>query len=239
MKIPRQILLIVIIFLTISAYGQTKTEEQPYIEILGTAEKEVIPDEIYIKIIIQEKYVDKTKVTIEEQEGKLKQAITSIGVDLTNLVLSDVNSDYVTIYRRTKGMLTKKEFTLKVKDAAVLNMVFEELDKLDITDASISKVNHSKMDSLIKEIKIKALKAAKDKAEYLLTSAGKQLGEPLVIREIEIPGTNNYSGSYKGMRNDGTVYFVDGVRVRGEDNPQLQFQKIKIQTTIYAKFSIK
>lgn len=240
MKTNRHFLLIIGLLIAVSAFGQTKTDELPYIEVSGTAEKEVIPDEIFIKIVIQEKYVDKIKVSIESQEEKLKQAFISIGIDLTNLVLSDVNADYVTIYRRTKGMLTKKEYTLKVKDAAILNKVFEELDKLDITDASISKLSHSKIDSLIKDIKIKALKAAKDKAEYLLTSIGKQLGEPLEIKEIEYSGASNYSGgSYKGQRNSGNVYFVDGVRIKGEDSVDLQFQKIKIQTTIYVKFSIK
>ena len=45
-------------------YGQTKpTEELPYIEVNGYAEKEVIPNEIYIGITLRERMENKEKVT--------------------------------------------------------------------------------------------------------------------------------------------------------------------------------
>jgi hypothetical protein len=42
--------------------------EQSYIEVIGTSEKEVIPNEIYIGIVISERYENKVKLTIESQE---------------------------------------------------------------------------------------------------------------------------------------------------------------------------
>jgi hypothetical protein len=98
---------------TIFAFGQTNTSktEEPYIEVTGTAEKEVVPDEIYIGIIICEKYVNKVKVTIEEQEEKLKTAVKLLGIDLTNLYLSDANADYTKIRWQKKDVLTKKDYT--------------------------------------------------------------------------------------------------------------------------------
>lgn len=72
------------------------------------AEKEVIPDEIFIRIVIVEKYVDKVKISIEEQEEKLKNAVKSLDIDLSNLYLSDVNADYVTVRWKKKDVLTKK-----------------------------------------------------------------------------------------------------------------------------------
>jgi len=143
----KQLLTMAFLLTTILTFGQTnmtKTEEQPYIEITGTAEKEVVPDEIYIGIIIREKYVNKVKVTIEEQEEKLKNAVKSLGIDLTNLYLSDANADYVKIRWQKKDVLTKKDYTLKVSNATTVGQVFLELEKLEITDAYISRVNHSK-----------------------------------------------------------------------------------------------
>lgn len=229
---------------TIPTFGQnnsTKTEEQPYIEVTGTAEKEVIPDEIYIGIIIREKYVNKVKVTIEEQEEKLMTAVKSLGIDLTNLYLSDANADYVKIRWQKKDVLTKKDYTLKVSTATTVGQVFLELEKLEITDAFISRVNHSKMDSLRKEVKILAIKAAKDKADYLLTAIGEQTGKPLVVKEYEILPNRTLANVnvVRGSRSSETEYFVDEVKMKSEDNNEIQFQKIKIQTSIYVKFSIK
>ena len=237
----KQLVSIAFFMTTIFAFGQTNTsklEEQPYIEVTGTAEMEVIPDEIYIGIIIREKYINKGKVTIEEQEAKLKTAIKSLGIDLANLNLSDANADYVKIRWQKKDVLTKKDYTLKVSTATSVGQVFLELQKLEITEAYISKVNHSKMDSLRKEIKINAIKAAKDKADYLLTAIGEQTGKPMLITENENENgpTNHY---VRGARRDGNGTFIDGVVLISPINEEIIFQKIKIQSSIFAKFSIK
>ncbi len=239
----KQLLTMAFLMTTIFAFGQnnaSKTEEQPYIEVTGIAENEVVPDEIYIGIIIREKYVNKVKVTIEEQEEKLKTAIKLLGIDLTNLYLSDANADYVKVRWQKKDVLTKKDYTLKVTNATTVGQVFLELEKLEITDAFISRVNHSKMDSLKKEVKIQAIKAAKDKADYLLTAIGEQTGKPLVIKENEILHNQTRANvNIRGSRSESTEYFIDGIKVSDKENNEIQFQKIKIQTSIYVKFSIK
>lgn len=238
----KQLLTGAFLLTTILTFGQTNTsmtEEPAYIEVTGTVEKEIIPDEIYIGIIIHEKYESKVKVTIEEQEGKLKTAVKSLGIDLTNLYLTDANADYVKVRWQKKDVLTKKEYTLKVSNATTIGQVFQELEKLEIKDASIVRVSHSKLDSIRKEVKIMAIKAAKDKADYLLTAIGEQTGKPLVIKENEIsPYQPLANVNVRGSRSGETEYYVDGVNMKS-DNDEIQFQKIKVQTSIYVKFSIK
>lgn len=236
-----QLLPFAISLMTMFSYGQvniTKSEEPPYIEVTGTAKKEIIPDEIYIAIIIHERYVNKEKISIEEQESKLKNAIKSLGIDLADLSLADANADYVKIRWQKKEVLTKKDYTLKVSNATLVGLVFAELEKLEITDAYISKVDHSKMDNLKKEVKIEAIKAAKEKADYLLAAIGEQTGKPLVIVENEISPV--YGMENVNVRGSRDMLYVDGVKVKSEDDDNaIQFQKIKIQSSIYVKFSIK
>jgi hypothetical protein len=96
------------------------------------------------------------------------------------------------------------------------------------------------MDSLRKEVKILAIKAAKDKADYLLTAINEQTGKPLVVKENEIlPNRTLSNVNVRGGRSSETEYFVDGMKMKSEENNEIQFQKIKIQTSIYVKFSIK
>lgn len=222
--------------------GQTdfqKLAEPPYIEVNGTAEKEIIPDEIYITIVIRERYVNKTKVSIEEQEEKLKSALKSNGIDLANLTLSDANADYVKIHWKKKDVLTKKDYSLKVSSATQLGQVFLELEKLEITDAYIARVNHSKIESYRKEVKIEAIKAAKEKADYLLSAIGEQTGKPLIIKESEY--FNNIQSNIRMMSGVKKSYYLnEDDKVSSEEkDEEIQFQKIKIQTSIYVKFSIK
>ncbi len=236
----------VLFLITISTYAQSKIEKNeiqlPYIEVTGTAEKLVIPDEIYVGFYLQEKYVNKVKISVEEQEVKLKDAIKSIGVDLRNLSISDLTADYIKVSWQKKDVLTKKNYTLKLPDATLVGKFFQELDKLDITDAYISKVNYSRMDSLKKEVKINAIKAAKNKADYLLEAIGEKTGKALVVREEEIANNNyNYNSNYP-------ITYIDGVKVQGSVNiplsakdkdNEIQFQKIPVKYTIYVKFSIE
>lgn len=229
-------LIVVALINTTNTFGQTKVdcEEKPYIGVTGSADQEVIPDEIYINIIIREKYVNKEKVTIEIQEEILKTYLKDIGVDIKNLYLSDANADYVKVNWRTKDVLTKKDYTLKVSNATTVGQVFQQLDKLEITDAFIAKVNHSKLDSLNKEVKILAIKAAKNKADYLLTAIGEQTGKPLIVEERENGITSREKVLYSGR-------YIDGVRRTSDSDKEeeLQFKKIKIEAFIYVKFAIK
>lgn len=230
------ILLVLASFFTFAQTNTDKPKEQPYIEVTGTAEMEVIPDEIYIAIVIREKYEGKTKISIEDQEEKLKAAITSIGISASNLTLSDANADYVKVKWQKKDVLTKKDYLLKVTNATTVGQVFQKLEELEITDAYISKVSHSKMDSLRKEVRILAMKAAKEKADYLLAVIGEQTGKPIVISESDSDGES----MRVPRRNPNTIVSsTNGVDSKTGYIPEIQFQKIKLSAGIYVKFAIK
>jgi len=176
--------------------------DSPFIEVVGVAEKEIVPDEIYISIVIKEHNEGKENVTIEQQEITLKAALTDIGIPL----------------------------------AFTVGKVFEKLDILNIQDACIQKVSHSKLQEYKKEIRILAIKAAKEKADYLLSAIGEKTGNALKINEL-----NQNSNPYEVYAN-----VVDGPSKlqsfsssdSGFENQTIQFRKMKIQTSIYVKFSI-
>ena len=228
MKTTSTCTFLLIAFLNFSQSKPTISDDKPYIDVTGTAEMEVIPDEIYIQFTLKEKNESKTKITIESQEEQLKSQLNANGIDLKNLYLSDANSDYVKVSWRKKEIVTQKDYTLKVADAAAVSVVFMLLEKLQILDAYISKVNHSKMVDFRKEVKIKAIQAAKEKADYLLESIGEKTGKPLVVKEQESDAVVLRSNvALKG-------YIADEI-----ENNELQFKKIKIQSSIYVKFSIQ
>lgn len=240
---PQYFLTTIFLFTSIIVTAQTTTkiDEQPYIEVVGTADMEIIPDEIYIGIILKEKYVNKVKITIEAQEEKLKTALASINVDLTNLYLSDANAGFVKIPWRKKDVLTKKDYTLKVSDAETVGKVFQELEKLEIIDASISKVYHSKIDSLRKEVQIMAIKNGKAKADYLLQAIGGEVGKTLIVTENPQVIYTEYLPKVEERR---SVAYLSEDKLREfmlyeTYGDGIQFKKIKLFSHIYLKFTIK
>ncbi|WP_317897516.1 SIMPL domain-containing protein [Aurantibacillus circumpalustris] len=203
-----------------------------FIEVTGTSETEVTPDEIYVTITLLERMDGKDKVTIEKQEGDLKKNIKELGLDLNDLTLNSADADYGKVRRSTKDVLVKKSYLLKVSNADMLSKVYERLDKINANDAFISRYSHSKILDLQKENRIKAVKAAKEKIDYLLAAVGQQAGKPIEIKEHE-----NY------VQNAPVPMYANAMSMRSEklsedSDSQIGFKKIKIRSSFLVKYEI-
>ena len=205
---------------------------KPFIEVTGTASKEIIPDRIFISIILSDKVVNNENYTIQTQEDKLKKALININIDLNNLVLSDAISEITWGKRKESGFVVKKKYVLQVKNSEEVSKVFGELYAINIKESSILRTEHSKIDSLKKEVRIIAIKAAKDKAEYLLTAIGEQLDKPLEIREQNI-----YSQRDDEVANKSNV-FSNQVSVEASPT-ETSFKPFTISFSYFIKYSIK
>ena len=85
----KRLLLAAMLFAAISANAQIdEKNEVPFINVTGTAEKEVVSDIIYITISLADKVVNKDNYTITAQDNKLKEGLRSISIDVKNLALS-------------------------------------------------------------------------------------------------------------------------------------------------------
>lgn len=209
----------------------------PHIEVTGTAKQEIIPDEIYVKITLRERTDGRDKITIDVQEKQMKEGLMAVGVSLDKLSLSDTESDYVKISWGRREVVTSKQFTLKLADATTVGKVFEKLDELKIQDAYISRVDHSEIVELRKNLRVEAIQAAKGKADYLLNAIGEETGRALLVRE-ESP---NLYGNYYNNRayNYNTVQTIVSEESNKVIMPEVQFQKIKLEASVYVVFEIK
>lgn len=235
----------------LNAHSQVQPPEQlngkPYIEVTGTSETEITPDEIYIVITLQERAENKEKLNIEKQEETLKSSLKELGIDLSNLSLNNANSDYRKVKSLGKDVIISKSYTLKIAQADMLSKVYEKLDKMNAFDAYISKLSHSKITEFQKENRLKAIKAAKDKAEYLLAAIGKQAGQPLQVIEADnsVQNTpysyyNNYY--YRGGRVGNAVQSYNSVNSVSDGNSgseDISIKKIKVVSSFLVKYEIK
>ena len=235
MKTKYTLLLTLFLGLFGALMAQDDNIELPFIEVTGTAEKELIPDEIFISISIRERTEGKNKITADEQLDKLTKALKGISPSLLDhFFLSDADADYVHIRWRKKDVISSLNYLLKVSDASMVEKVFKKLDELKIQDAYISKTSHSKIIELKKEVRILAIKAAKDKADYLLEAIGEETGKPVKVNEV----TNNIMPYYNNQVLSNRSYKTESFDIEKKERT-IQFQKIKIKASIYVKFRIK
>jgi hypothetical protein len=215
----------------------------PYINIEATSEMKIEPDEIYIRIEIIERQMDRRLLKVSEQEDSLKIALTAIGIPLSDLRLNGMGASYVEVpwYRRDTETLSRSNYKLLVHDALSVAKVFEVLDRLKIENAFIERVDHSDIINLKKEVRKMAMRAAKEKADYLLAEVDARRGTPLIIEEVEA----NYSHSnsnIRGARGSNSINFIDGVKVAGSvptpRQAELRYQKLTLKAAVFVKFSI-
>lgn len=204
--------------------------ESGYIEVTGNAREEVVPDEIFLTITIRERLLNNVKVTLEEQERILKSSLTSLGIDQGNLTLSGAQAAYIRVPLHKKNLLKTREYSLKVRDAAQVEEVFGVLEEMKITDAFIDRVNYSGLDSLRKEVWIKAIKAAREKADYLLAAIGQQAGPAFFVREENGSRAASARRRYRADEHYGE---------KEEPEEAIQFKKIEVESNVFVKFQIQ
>jgi len=231
------IVLLVLFFCGNKYSAQINTEPKPFIEVTGTSETEISPDEIYITITLLERSENKEKLSIDKQEKDLKQEIKSLNIDMSNLVLSDAFADYQKFRKSKKDVIISKTYILKVSSAEMLSRVYERLDKINVYDAYISRVHNSKMDDFKKENRIKAIKAAKDKVDYLLAAIN-LTGKAIQITETD----NNMYQPYQYNQYRNAKMMASNVVSLEQDasapEPEIGFKKIKITNSFLVRYEI-
>jgi uncharacterized protein len=216
-------------------FAQLASEKNTaYIEVNGLAETEVLPDEIFVSITLMERPENKEKLSINKQEDNLKQALKDIGIELSNLSLSEAYADFRKLKTLKKDVIISKTYSLKVSSASQLSKVYEKLDKINAYDAFVSKISHSKIEQLTKENRIKALKAAKDKVDYMLAAVGQKAGQALYIFEAGSDVYNPFVTNYRMTKMLQANY--DGSENTAQE--EIEFKKIKITSTVQVRYEI-
>ncbi len=230
-RIMKKLIAIALVaFLGLSSAVAQQTDLRRKISVSGTAETEVTPDIIYISISLKEYLNGKKKVEITELEKQLYAAVQKAGIAKENLTISNLSSwNYATEKKKNPDFLASKQYRLKVNDLNKFNSILEEIDAKGIASTNIESYDYSKIESLKKDLKIKALLAAKEKAKYMVESLNGKLGEVL---EIQDGGDNIIQPVYRN-------YMMKSAMAESADTaPEIDFKKIKLNFTVNVVFQI-
>jgi len=233
------VLIIMFFCITITGFGQQKNFiDENYIEVTGSAEMEVVPDEIYLQVFIKEKD-DKRKIALEELEKKMFDQLTKAGVDVEKDVsISNMMSYLNYRWLRENNIRSGKKYQILAHDAATVEKIYQLLNDIEISNIDIVSMNHSKIEEFRREIKINALKAAKEKASDLAEAIGQKVGKAIHITETP---DNHYKHSNSNLSSNSFLNSYRGVRQesKSKGGAQIEFEKIRICYEIGAKFKLE
>ncbi len=220
-----------------NAQTYDNTIKQRTVNVTGSAQLEITPDEIYVQIELRE-YDKKSgdKVDIETIRNQFLSAAKSMGVADTDVVVqgySGWDGNYWWYQKNKKknpDMKAGVTYEVKVKTVDDMDKLVDKLDDEATQNFYLSRTSHSNMDSIKKELKIQAVKAAKDKAIYLADAIGEHVGQALTIND---PSENTpypqpmYANVMEKARADNAAPPMN-----------VDFKKIKIEYTVNVIFEL-
>ena len=220
------VLMATFVALTFAAYAQN-VDLRRKIEVSGTAEQEVTPDIINVTISLQEYMNGKTKITIDQLEGQLENAVKDAGIAKEDFTINNISSfNNYDQKKKAPDFLAGKQYSIRFHDLNKFDQILSLVDPKGISSTNIDSYDYSKMADVKRQLKIQALLAAKEKATYLLTSIGEKLGGVIDITEVEnnvmFPSFANKSLAYNAI----------------QPAADIDFKKIKLNYQINAVFEI-
>ncbi|MEM9545332.1 MAG: SIMPL domain-containing protein [Bacteroidota bacterium] len=232
----KKIILTFLINTTLCTFSQAQYmayDGTRYITVTGSAEVELQPDELELQITLKEFHRSSSngKVSLEELENQFYEVLEANNISKDNVLLNTSKYNWYRWWSYRSHSVGQKTLILKVSTeddlmSLVKQLSFEGLHSLQVTNTTSSKAQ-----AMRKEIKIKAMLAAREKAEYLLESMGEEVGQVLVVQEVnDRYSSNNYSGT-KALSNFSTSV--------SSTNEIEGIPSIQIRYEITAKFAIK
>ncbi len=220
-----------------AVFAQTATPVQKRISVTGTAEMEVVPDEIYFRIVLKEYLKDKNKVPLEKLEKELTQAVTAAGIAKEDFMVEQVEGYSWSRKKKDEAQLyNSKSFIIKVSTPEKIDEVLSKSNAESIYSVGIRNYSHSKIEEYKKQLKIQAIKAAKAKATYLLEAIDEKLGSVIEVSEYAY---NHIGGFYMEEAQISNNAYMEYNRYVEEEYPSVGFQKIKLQFQVSAVFAIQ
>lgn len=224
-----------------SAQNTDPVNRQKIISVSGMAEMEIVPDEIYVQITLRE-YARKgtTKTDIESIRNNFLKAALSIGIPETDISVQGYQGWdgnywwYKKHNKKNPDMMASIIYQVKLSNTRKMDELVAKLDDEATENFSIARVSHSKLQDYKKQLKIEAVKAAKEKASYLADAIGEKAGEAVTINEpgeIGIypqPMYSNMMMKQSGMERDQAAPEVN-----------IDFKKMKLQFEVHVVFALK
>ena len=216
-----------------TAASAQQTEAFPsFIEVTGVAEKEVIPNEIYLSITINERD-SKGKLSVDMQQRQMIDALKKLGVKpAEQLRMIDLTSSY---FKRGNA-LARAQYELRLSTAVEVARVWRALDELGISEVTVSRATHTDIEQFKAETRTEAMRAARDNARALAEAIDQKAGRCFWIADYSSPVRTVLAAA--NMKSRATemdfASFEESVEAEG-----LEFQTIKLQHRVQAKFVLE
>lgn len=217
------------------SFAQKNFIDQPYIETSVKVDTLVVPDKIYISILLNEGD-SKNRKSVEELERTLETTLKNLNINTEkDLSLLDFSSDFKKYFMKGQNVIKSKMYSLVVGDAVTAGKVLAELENTGISNVNIERTEYSESDILILELKEKAVRKSQITAESLAETLGQKIGKAIYISD-----GNTVSNALQGQTPGVRIRKMSGLYGSGAADPiYTEFQKVKFEVEVNVRYVLE
>jgi uncharacterized protein len=219
------------------------------ITVTGSAEMEIVPDEIYAMVELREyKKKGENKVELEKIKEDFLTKCRSIGLADSDVSIASYEGSNLSYWywkkrRKDPDLFATIVYEVKFANSKKMDALIDALDDEATINFYVSKASHSKVIEYRKQLKIQAIKAAKEKAIYLTEAINEKVTEAITIKEpTEMYSDDVYNSNYSKGKYEAYSNSMYEKKVGGVSNPSgnsINFKKIKLRFEVEVVFALK
>ena len=242
--------------LTITCLLVAQTISQPgcypfpkTISATGSASMEIIPDEIYVQGDLREyKKKGEDKTELEKIKSDFLAHCKAAGITDNDISIASYDGyNLANIWQRRKKdpeLLASISYQIKFSSTKLIDDLVNKLDDQATNNFRITRTSHSKIVDYRKQLKVQAVKAAREKAVYLTEAVNEQLGQAIEINEPEESVSSDvvtgvYRDRYKAVT-ENVVRLDQGKNAYyGVTDDGVDYRKLKLRFEVKVLYALK
>jgi uncharacterized protein YggE len=229
---------LILAFVINGLFAQAPNPFPKTINVSGSADMEITPDEIYVTVTLKEYEKKGTgKIGIEKIKTDFLNSCSSVGLPDSAITIASYEGNLLKKKRSKEELYATISYQIKFSNSKKIDELVNKLDDEATQNFDIVRVSHSKIQEYRKQVRILAIKAAKDKAAYLTEAVGENLGVAVTISEYNRDIVQPFI-SQTSYANAVENWSADRVSFSSADR-SIDFRKIRIYMEVNVVFAIK
>ena len=227
----------ILVFIISGVFAQAPNPYPKTISVNGSADIEITPDEIYVLVTLKEYDKKGTgKIGLEKIKTDFLNACTSVGLADSVITIASYEGNPLKKKRSKVELYASISYQVKFNNSKKMDELVNKLDDEATQSFDVVRVSHSKIQEYRKQMRIQAIKAAKEKAAYLTEAVGESLGTAVTITESSQPFVQP---QYFNISQ--TAHYALKPRLNSDESSDsgVDFKKIKVFMEVNVVFAIK
>ncbi|OQP59290.1 SIMPL domain-containing protein [Niastella populi] len=232
---------LILAFVINGLFAQAPNPFPKTVSVSGSADLEIVPDEIYVQVTLKE-YEKKGagKTDLQKIKADFLASCRNTGLPDSVITIASYEGSLLKKRRSKEELYATISYQIKFNNSKKIDELVSKLDDEATQSFDVVRVSHSKIQEYRKQVRILAIKAAKEKAAYLTEAIGESLGTAVTITEYNAgfvqPGYFNVSQASMANTMENLSYNGNSGDLSGGG---IDFRKLKIFMEVNAVFAIK